>query len=202
MDAGSRWLGISLVLAAFAVPVSSRAQGTGQTPAELHKRGLDRARNRQFDEAIADFTEAIRLNPKGAESYTDRGTVHAERGNLDKAIADLTEAIRLDPKVVRAFVYRGQIQELKGETDKAAADFSEAIRLSPKDADIHVYRARTWGLRGEYDKAIADLTEAIRLDPKHSYYYYFGRGDAWAAKGDQARARADYRQADILKRKR
>jgi tetratricopeptide (TPR) repeat protein len=50
------------------------------------------------DKAIADYTEAIRLAPKCAEAYTNRGISYYEKGEQDKAIADYTEAIRLDPK--------------------------------------------------------------------------------------------------------
>ena len=177
MSASRGWHIPLLVSAVFAVLASSPAQATGQTAAEFHKRGLDRARHCQYDEAIADFTEAIRLDPKDADSHTDRATVYAEIGNHDKAIAGLTEAIRLDPKLVRAYAYRGSVWDMKGENDKAAADFTEAIRLDPKDADVYIYRGRTWGLRGEFDKAIADFTEAIRLGPKEPHFY-FARGEA------------------------
>ena len=50
------------------------------------------------DKAIADLTEAIRLDPKHAIVYSDRGAAYRASGECDKAIADLTEAIRLDPK--------------------------------------------------------------------------------------------------------
>ena len=50
------------------------------------------------DKAIADFTEAIRLNPKDAEAYYSRGGAYGEKGDYDKAIADFTEAIRLNPQ--------------------------------------------------------------------------------------------------------
>ena len=69
MPAHSRWLTTWLVSTVLAVPASSPAQPTGQTPAEFQKRGLDRVQHHQFEEAIIDFTEAIRLNPKDAASY-------------------------------------------------------------------------------------------------------------------------------------
>jgi tetratricopeptide (TPR) repeat protein len=49
------------------------------------------------DKAIADCAEAIRLDPKLAEAYYNRGFSYAEKGEYNKAIADYTEAIQLDP---------------------------------------------------------------------------------------------------------
>ena len=60
-----------------------------------------------YDKAIADFTEAIRLNPKIAKAYNNRGLAYENKGDYDKAIADCTEAIRLDPKFAEAYHNRG-----------------------------------------------------------------------------------------------
>ncbi len=56
-----------------------------------------------------------------------------------------------------------------------------------------VSRGYIWSLKKEYDKAITDLNKPILLDPKDADVYIY-RGDAWAAKGDQEKARADYRR--------
>ena len=52
----------------------------------------------------------------------------------------------------------------------------------------------------KYDEAIDGFTEAIRFNPNVADYF-IDRGNAWAAKGDQEKARADWRQADGLRRK-
>lgn len=49
------------------------------------------------DQAIAEFTEAIRLDPKQALGYANRGWCYAKKGEHEQAIADFTEAIRLEP---------------------------------------------------------------------------------------------------------
>jgi len=58
-----------------------------------------------YDSAVSDFTQVIRLLPNNAKAYDNRGCVYAQRGNIyrdkndyDKAIADFETALRLDPK--------------------------------------------------------------------------------------------------------
>ena len=93
-----------------------------------------------YDKAIADYTEAIRLDPKFAEAYYNRGVAYENKGEYDKAIADYTEAIRLDPKYAEAYNSRGFAYGNKGEHDKAIADYTEAIRLDPKYANAYYNR--------------------------------------------------------------
>ena len=49
----------------------------------------------EFDRAIADLNEAIKLKQDYAEAYCNRGNAYTKRDEFDKAIADLNEAIRL-----------------------------------------------------------------------------------------------------------
>ena len=48
------------------------------------------------DLAIADYTEAIRINPTAGRFY-NRGLAYRDAGNLDAAIADWEAALRIDP---------------------------------------------------------------------------------------------------------
>ena len=95
------------------------------------ERGLAYENKGEHDRAIADFTEAIRLDPKYDIEYYGRGLAYENKGDYDKAIPDYTEAIRLDPKDARAYWGRGVAYGKKDEIDKAITDLTEAIRLDP-----------------------------------------------------------------------
>jgi len=75
--------------------------------AHADKGDLDRAVADYSNRAIADYTEAIRLNPKNANHYSYRPGAYEAKGDFDGAIADYTEAIRLDPKNANLYIYRG-----------------------------------------------------------------------------------------------
>lgn len=137
----------------------------------LNSRGIS-WREKGYDEmALADFDEAIRLDPKNATVYTSRGNLHGDKGNNDKAIADYNEAIRLAPKLAPAYSNRGLSWMAKGENDKALADFNEAIRLAPNLMDAYNNRGFAWKARGDVQRAIADFSQVIRLDPKFADAY-------------------------------
>jgi tetratricopeptide (TPR) repeat protein len=102
------------------------------------------------DRAIADFNEAIRLDPKSAYSFYSRGLAYGRKGDFDRAIADYNEAIRIDPRNASAFGERslafnnrGNAYRAKGDNDRAIADYNEAIRLNPQYALAFCNRGRT-----------------------------------------------------------
>ena len=98
-----------------------------------YHRGLKWFFESNYDKAIKDFDEAIRLDPKHSRAYYSRGNAWDKKGEYDKAIQDYNEAIRLNPKYADAYYSRGIAWKANGEYDKAIKDFNEAIRLNPKD---------------------------------------------------------------------
>ena len=61
------------------------------------------------DRAIADLTEALRINPNYARAYNIRGVIYRNRNDVNRALADYTEAIRADPKYALAYMNRGNV---------------------------------------------------------------------------------------------
>ena len=86
-------------------------------------------------DAIADYGEAIRLNPQFALAFNNRGVAHRLQGNLKRAVADLDEAIRLEPLFSLAMYNRGLAHLVSGDVGRAIADYDEAIRLAPQYRD-------------------------------------------------------------------
>jgi tetratricopeptide (TPR) repeat protein len=84
-----------------------------------------------FDKSIRDFSEAIRIKPDYAETYSRRGEVYYKKHQCKKALAGFDKAIYYDPNDEFAFFNRGQLFQHKKEYGKALADYQEAIRLYP-----------------------------------------------------------------------
>jgi lipoprotein NlpI len=148
-------------------------QGRGE-PAKndaiaCNNRGLAYRDKGDLDRAVADFNEAIRLDPEFALAYNNRGLAYRDKGEFDRAIADFNEAIRLEPKFAVAFNSRGFTYDRKGERDRAIADYTEAIRLDPKFAVAFRNRGRAYLYAGALPKAFADFSQSSELDPKNGY---------------------------------
>ena len=135
------------------------------SPAIPYQRGRDHLARGAYDHASAEFTEAIRLDPKHAWAFCYRAVATYLGGNHRRALDDYTEAIRLMPNSALVYGARGRIQYDLGAHDKALADYSEAIRLQPENAIAYSARGRIYDDLGKYDKALADCSEAIRLMP-------------------------------------
>jgi tetratricopeptide (TPR) repeat protein len=128
--------------------------------------------NEAFDQAIAEFTEAIRLDPKNTDAYYGRASCFASKEDYEKAAVDYSQIIKINARDATAYGGRGAAYDDMGEDDKALADFNKAIQLNPKDNHIYYNRALLYARRNDHDKAIADFSEAIRLDPNDNRSYY------------------------------
>ena len=83
---------------------------------------------------MADFNEAIRLDPNYAIAYFFRGDLYKRRGDFERAMTDLNESIRLDPNYAKAYFIRGRLSYITGNNPGAIDDFNRAIRLDPGDS--------------------------------------------------------------------
>jgi tetratricopeptide (TPR) repeat protein len=152
---------------------------------------------KDYDKAISDYNEAIRLNPNDASAYYNRALAYYYKNDYDKAISDYSEAIRLNPNSAQAYGDRGAAYRHKNDYDKAISDYNEAIRLNPNNASAYYNRALAYYYKNDYDKAISDYNEAIRLNPD-SAQAYSNRGAAYRHKNDYDKAISDYNEAISL----
>jgi tetratricopeptide (TPR) repeat protein len=114
-------------------------------------------------QTIADFDEAIRLDPIDAIYYNNRGQSYVAIKQYERAIADFDQVMRLDPAYAQAYNNRGQSYLALGQPERSIADFNQAIQLDPTNAVAFTNRGRCYSALREYDKAISDYNEAIEL---------------------------------------
>jgi tetratricopeptide (TPR) repeat protein len=103
--------------------------------AVYQQRGYAAATNQQFQDAINDYSEAIKINPQDARIYEQRAAVEMKLNDTDKALADYSEAIKLKPNEVRYYLYRSYIYELKGDIKNSMADTEKVLKLDPESQE-------------------------------------------------------------------
>jgi len=113
------------------------------------------------ERARADFSEAIRGDPRFALAYIGRGKAWKEAGDHDRAIEDYGEAIRLEPGASEAYYDRGSAWYAKHEYARALADFTEVIRLEPFHSGA--YGGAAWLLASAPDAALRDGSRAVEF---------------------------------------
>ncbi len=120
----------------------------------------------QYDRAIADYTETIRLRPSGAASvWGSRGVAYHRKGDEAHAVADYGELLKIEPNDVGMLLNRGDALRNMHEWSRAIADYSEAIRLAPDNPGGWKGRGYILVATQDPDGAVADFSEAIRRAP-------------------------------------
>jgi tetratricopeptide (TPR) repeat protein len=108
----------------------------------LQHRGMEHTTQQQYPEAIADFSEALKLKPDDAGIYERRAYVEMKTNAYDKALADYSEAIRLRPNEVRYYLLRGYIYETKDDIKSSMADTEQALKLDPNNQEAKSRKSR------------------------------------------------------------
>jgi len=85
-------------------------------------RGLVHGQEGAGARAIADYSEALRLDPRNVAYLSARGNAYRLNKDLGHALADLNEAIQRNGKDVRAYAYRGEVYAARKEWDRTIAD--------------------------------------------------------------------------------
>jgi len=128
-----------------------------QTAGTFLDRGITFAKEGKYEEALASFNEAIRLDPNMAAAYFNRGLIFMRKTGVMYA---LTYYIEKSPAGYN-----------EADIEKALTDFNEAIRLDTNGDFVYFCRAEIYGNKRDYAKAIADMTQAFRLSPRPPLVY-------------------------------
>jgi tetratricopeptide (TPR) repeat protein len=188
--------------------IMNRAEQTAKRATWLMSEGTKASRAKQYDRAIAIFSQALGLDPMDAHAFRERGDAWSGKGDYDQAIKDYDEVIRLGPKDTAdsggrgwgwyhkkdAFNNRGWAWYKKNDYDRAIKDYDEAIALDPEYTRAFRNRATAWSEKKDYERAIRDYDEAIRLEPMHVETFY-NRALIWDRRKEYDKAIKDFDEA-------
>jgi tetratricopeptide (TPR) repeat protein len=146
--------------------------------------------------ALEDFNEAVKLAPRNAYVYYNRGVFYAAQSDSDAALRDFDAAIGFNSKLVPALRQRAKIYVARSNFTDARQDYSKAVGLEPKTAALWSERGYVSLRQQDYDGAVKDEAEAIRLDPKLARAYFLrGAAAALGKLGDGHQAIDDIKTA-------
>jgi tetratricopeptide (TPR) repeat protein len=179
----------------FAETVKTSQQTIADIPAgtaeEYYNRGNAYKKQGDLTQAIADYTNVIRINSKHAKAYYNRGNIYGKQDNLIQAIADYTKAIEINHKFKEAYYNRGNTYGKQGNLTQAIADYTKAIEIDSKYAAAYGNRGNLCQIQGNFQQAIADYSNAIEINPDIAGFYS-NRGNAYQTQGNLHQAIVDY----------
>jgi Tfp pilus assembly protein PilF len=167
--------------------------------------GLDALRKEDNNRAVECFSESIRLNPRFADAYHNRGLAHFRNQSFDAALADLDQAVHLTPKGLESHLLRVNILVQMGRPQRAIDEYSDLINREPDNPIGYCARADAYNMLESFERSISDCDKAIQLDRQiHAAfacrgYGYLLRGDALGQEKDFRQAVADFTEAIRLK---
>ncbi len=142
--------------------MNQRSLFAGKLAMYHHARAMLFELSGQFEEALAEYRIAIRIDPDLAESVSNLGLLHGRLGNTKTALRVLDTLIARHPLADGALRNRAVIKRASGDTQGFLADFEAAQKLLPR-ADLARILAEEWKKQGRSDKANYWQAEAERL---------------------------------------
>ncbi len=134
-------------------------------------RGVAKWRLKRLDEAAADFTTAVSLNPDYAPAYNNRGNVYLDMNRAEDAYKDFDHAISLAPDFGVAYSNRASASQRLNRLDAAERDFRKAVELMPGSAVPLNGRGKIASASGLYYTALRYLNRAIALNAQYAPAY-------------------------------
>lgn len=134
-------------------------------------RGVAKWRLKRLDEAIADFTKAVSLNPEYAPAYNNRGNVYLEMNCAEDAYKEFDRAVSLAPDFGVAYSNRANASQRLNRLDAAEKDFRKAVELMPGSAVPLNGRGKIASATGQYYTALRYLNRAIALNAQYAPAY-------------------------------
>jgi len=96
---------------------------------EYNRRAIGLAGQGRIDEAIAQLSKALEIDPGFAEAHYNMGNAMTAKGRLDEAVSHFSKAVKLKPGYAEAHNNMGIALARQGKLDKAISSFSEAVRI-------------------------------------------------------------------------
>jgi tetratricopeptide (TPR) repeat protein len=101
----------------------------------LMSRGLREANANAPDDAVADFSDAIVLDPTLAEAWHQRAVARFKSGDMAGAVHDLEETLKLEPRHFGAWRTLERIAEGREDWKAAYSAWQHVLDIDPRTRD-------------------------------------------------------------------
>ncbi|MEG4629597.1 TerD family protein [Microcoleus sp. AR_TQ3_B6] len=134
-----------------------------QKAANFSNQGSLKVQKGDVPGAIANFTQALVLNPNIPQAYLGLGIATSKQGNKQQAIYNYDRALQFNPNLAEAYFGRAQAYYELGNKQKAIGDYEQAIRVNPNYGLAYLERGAIRCMLGTKSQAVSDFKQAGEL---------------------------------------
>ncbi len=149
--------------------------------------GLAYGIGKKYDQAVADFTRALSIDPTNAEAYNNRGLYLTEKGSIDSALVNFDQAIRLKNDFYQAYYNKGNALAKAGNFAGAVAQYLESLKSKPGYIDALLNLGNSYAAMGDYTNALKCFQQVEKAEPQNSKVLY-NIGITYRILGDEQNA--------------
>lgn len=142
--------------------------------------------------AVADFSEALKMDSGQADYWRTRGAARNNLGDFAGGVADASRAIKLEPKNPWAYYIRAWALIRQGKGKEAVADAKQAIKLEDDSPDFWSLLAHAYLVQDQHNDACKAAEKARGIDAKHVEALW---AQAWALGTHPTPAKRDLKKA-------
>jgi len=163
---GRRSVGCSGDVRKSGSSTTSSFRGSADAVVQEHiDRGIDYAEDGDLEAAIAEFEEAIALNPESVNAHGNLGIACVQLERFEEGIAAYQEALKLDPEHADLHYNLGLAYRKAGRPDDAVTAYERAVELAPDMFDAHKNLGLVHADEGRTEEAITALERYLEVRP-------------------------------------
>ncbi len=146
----------------------------GQSARKYYKAGVEFVDNLKYDDAIAQFTSAIGLEPSNPDYYYARGQAYEKLSKYTEAKADFEKSLVFAPKDVDAMISLGAVCNKLGNYEESLKLLNHASTLDKRNSKVYPEKVITLTNLKKYDQALQASDTAIIIKDTPMDYYWRG----------------------------
>lgn len=139
---------------------------------EFTNKGIELFEQEDYQEAINEFSKAIKANENDTNAYYYRGRSLFSQNDFENALNDFNKVINIDQDVVNTYLYRGLCYVSLNQFENGVNDISEYIKKESDNPLAYYYRGKAYVMGSAYEKALSDFTIVLKLDTTNSDAYF------------------------------
>jgi tetratricopeptide (TPR) repeat protein len=152
----------------------------------------------QFDNAIDNYNQVLKIKPDYAEAYYNLGVVLKVKGDLEAAIDSYKQALNIKPDYTEVYNNMGNALRDKGDLEAAIDSYKQALKIKPDFAEAYYNLGVAQSDKGDLEAAIESYKQALNIKPDYTKVF-INMGVAQSDKGDLEAAIDSYKQALRIK---